>query len=149
MKTSDRGIGLIKQFEGFSANVYVCPAGKKTVGYGHVVRKNESFSESLTESMATDLLIEDLSSRYEPPILGLVDVPMTQNQFDALVCFVFNVGAANFESSTLLKKLNKEDYTGAADEFLKWTKATVNGVKKELAGLVKRRNAERDLFLEV
>lgn len=148
MRTSERGIELIKQFEGFSPTVYVCPAGKKTVGYGHVVRKNETFDNPLTESEATQLLIEDLSRRYEPPVLAMVEVALSQNQFDALVSFVYNVGAANFESSTLLRKLNHDDYTGAADEFLRWTKATVGGVKKELAGLVRRRNAERDLFLE-
>ena len=70
-------------------------------------------------------------------------MPVTQNQFDALVSFTYNLGAGNLRSSTLLKKLNAGDYAGAADEFPKWNKAG----GKELAGLTRRRNAERDLFL--
>jgi GH24 family phage-related lysozyme (muramidase) len=77
-------------------------------------------------------------------VLGLVKVPLNSNQFSALVSFSFNVGTGNLQTSTLLKKLNALDYTGAADEFLKWAKAK----GQELPGLVRRRKAERDLFLK-
>lgn len=143
MKTSERGIDLIKHFEGFAPSVYLCPAGKKTVGYGHVVRDGEGFTHPLTEYEATELLITDLTKRYEPRVLEAVDVPLTQGQFDALVSFCYNLGPAALETSTLLSFLNLGDYEKAAGQFTRWNKAA----GKVLDGLTKRREAERDLFL--
>lgn len=142
MKTSDRGIALIKEFEGFSPNIYLCPAGKPTIGYGHVVH-NETVHQPINEEEAERLLLEDLNDRYEPVVLRLVSAELTQGQFDALVSFTYNLGASNLTNSTLLKKLNAGYYAGAAEEFERWNKC--NG--KPLAGLTRRRKAEKALFL--
>lgn len=142
MKTSQKGLDLIKGFEKFSPYRYICPAGKPTIGYGHVIQPGEEFPEVLTLSDAEALLAKDLE-RFERKVHGLVTVPLTVGQADALVAFAFNVGAGAFRGSTLLKKLNASDYDGAAAEFLKWDHC--NG--KVLAGLTRRRKAERDLFL--
>jgi len=145
MTTSNNGIDLIQRFEGFRSEAYRCPAGKLTIGYGHVIGKNETIPAPLSRSQASELLKADLTVR-ENIISNLLAVDVTQNQFDALISFVYNVGISAFSNSTLLKLLNKSDYIGAAREFTKWTKATVNGRKVTLAGLVKRRAAERELF---
>lgn len=141
MKTGTNGINLIKSFEGLRLHAYKCPAGVWTIGYGHT--KGVKKGDMITELKAETLLIIDLQS-FEYTINKLVKVPLTQNQFDALVSFVFNVGSANFQKSTLLRKLNNKDYNGAANEFGKWVYAN----KKVLPGLVKRREAEKELFLK-
>ena len=138
---TEKGLELIKKFEGFVPSEYVCPAGKRTIGYGHVVRETESFPPELTEREAEELLKEDLGAAEEA-VIRFVDVPLTPNQFDALVSFVFNVGAGRFERSMLLRRLNAGDYAGAAKEFLQW----VYGNGQKLEGLVRRRRAEKALF---
>lgn len=142
--TGDKGIDLIKSFEGLKLNAYICPAGIPTIGYGttRVNGQTVQMGSIITESQAVGYLKADLQ-QFESAVNGAVKVPVTQNQFDALVSFTYNLGAGNLRSSTLLKKLNAGDYAGAADEFPKWNKAG----GKELAGLTRRRNAERDLFL--
>lgn len=143
MKTSQKGIDLLKSFEVFKPYCYRCPAGKPTIGYGHVVQPRENFPAVLTLDYAEDLLERDLA-QFERSVLALTKgVALTQEQFDALVCFTFNVGMGAFAGSTLLKKLKAGDYPGAADEFLKWDHAG----GKVLAGLTRRREAERRLFL--
>ena len=141
MKTGRNGINLIKSFEGLRLHAYKCPAGVWTIGYGHT--KGVKKGDMITELKAETLLIIDLQSS-ENTINTLVKVPLTQNQFDALVSFVFNVGSGNFQKSTLLKKLNNKDYIGTSNEFKKWVYAN----KKVMQGLVKRRNAERELFIK-
>lgn len=142
MKTSDRGIDLITTFEGFSADAYPDVAGKMTIGYGHLIKPYESFPVAITEAAARDILNEDLGWA-ESAVSQCVNVNLNQNEFDALVCFTFNVGGGNLLKSTLLLKLNNGDYKGAADQFLRWCRA--GGV--EVAGLTRRRAAERALFL--
>jgi lysozyme len=143
MKTSQRGIDLIKEFEGCELNAYTCSAGKLTIGYGHVIRPTDVIPNTITESEADELLAKDLE-RFEIAVLEAVDVPMAQNEFDALVAWSFNVGSHAMANSTLVKKLNgKEAKTRVADELLRWDK--VNG--KPLAGLTRRRKAERAMFL--
>ena len=141
MKTSNNGINLIKQFEGCALSAYKCPAGVWTIGYGHT--KDVKQGMKITTNQATSLLKEDLAT-YENYVNKYVKVKLNQNQFDALVSFTFNCGGGALKSSTLLKKLNKADYTGAANELLRWNKA--NG--KILAGLTRRRKAEKALFLK-
>jgi lysozyme len=144
MKISKEGLDLIKKFEGLRLKAYKCPAGVWTIGYGSTV--GVVGGQEITEEEAEKLLLDDVFSAWRA-VMELVTVPLSQEQFDALVSFVFNVGIGNFSKSTLLKKLNAGDYLGAAKEFLKWDKATVNGVKKPLAGLTKRRIMEKELFL--
>lgn len=141
-------LSLVKNFEGFRSEAYADPGyGWKvaTIGYGHtnnagppVVLKGMTISEA----EALRILENDLAG-VEVQVREAVTVPLNDNQFGALVSFAFNCGAGALRKSTLLKKLNRGDYIGAADEFLKWNKSN----KKVLAGLTKRREAERALFL--
>lgn len=144
-KTSTKGIDLIKEFEGCRLTAYKCPAGVWTIGYGHtgaVDGKPVAAGMTITAAKATQLLRSDLA-RFEAAVNSYVTAPITQGMFDALVSFSYNCGAAALKSSTLLKKLNAKDYTGAADEFPKWNKAG----GKVLSGLVRRRERERKLFI--
>jgi len=141
MKTGQKGIDLIKVSEGVVLKVYKDAVGLPTIGYGHLIKAGEVFT-TITQQQAEDLLRKDLV-QFENGINQLVTVPLTQNQFDALVSFTFNLGVGSLKSSTLLKKLNAKDYAGASAEFLRWDKAG----GKTLAGLTKRRTAERQLFL--
>lgn len=139
MKTNDRGLNLIKDFEGCRLKAYLCPAGVWTIGYGHTQGVKPDMV--ITQLDAERFLRQDLK-RFEDAISTLVKVSLTPNQFSALVSFVYNVGINAFKNSTLLRKLNQKDYKGAANELLRWDK--VNG--KPLLGLTKRRIAEKDLF---
>lgn len=138
------GIEFIKNFEAYSPIPYICPAGYITIGYGHVVTENEknNFKKEISKEEAEELLKKDLH-KSEKAILRLISVPLTNNQFDALCSFVFNAGSGALQRSTLRAKLNREEYEDAADEFLKWIWAG----GRILNGLVKRRRAERDLFI--
>lgn len=144
MKVSNKGIELIKKYEGLKLSAYKCPAGILTIGYGHTNTVKPGMS--INKEMAEILLKEDLIAA-ENTIKKFVKVVLTQNQFDALASFIYNVGSGNFTRSTLLKRLNDGKYLEAADELLKWTKARQLGGMKELPGLVRRRKEERKLFL--
>lgn len=146
MKTSDVGIDLIKEFEGFSSKPYLCPADVPTIGYGSTRyadgTKVQLTDKPISEASATKLLADTLVD-YETGVLHCVEVDLSQNEFDALVSFAYNLGVPNLKRSTLLKKLNEEHRDDAAEEFMKWTRAG----GQILAGLVRRREAERKLFL--
>lgn len=144
MKTSADGRDLIKRFEGLELEAYQDIAGVWTIGYGHT--KTAGPNQTITQQQADDLLSDDLCSR-EAAIDDLVTVYLSQKEFDALVALVFNIGVKAFKKSTVLRLLNAGDRQGAANAFLMWTKATVNGVRREVLGLKKRRHAERALFL--
>lgn len=140
MKTSKAGIDLIKQFEGCRLEAYLCPALVWTIGYGHTngVKKGDK----ITELQAETFLTIDLQ-KFEKAINELVTVPINQNMFDSLASFVFNIGIGAFKGSTLLKLLNKKEYGLAACQFERWNKAG----GKILSGLMKRRAAEKKLFI--
>lgn len=145
MQISNNGINLIKQFEGCKLTAYQDSVGVWTIGYGWtqpVEGKTVAKGMTITQQKASDLLTEGVA-QYEKGVTNLVTVPVNQNQFDALVDFAYNLGVNALKGSTLLKKLNAGDYAGAANEFPKWNKAG----GKELAGLTRRREAERSLFL--
>lgn len=139
MNISKNGTDLIKLFESLQLKAYYCPAGVWTIGYGHTL--NVKRMDVITEQEADCYLMQDLY-QVENSINKLVRVKLTQNQYDALCSFIFNVGVGAFNKSTLLAKLNTGDYLGAANEFKRWNKA--GGVI--MAGLVRRRQAEEDLF---
>lgn len=141
-KTSRRGLELITSFEGFVDHVYLDPVGIPTIGVGHVVRAGESFPAKITRERGLQLLASD-AQIAEAAVRRLVKVRLSQGQFDALVSFAFNVGTGALAVSTLLRELNAGHYRAAADQLLLWTKAGGS----ELPGLVRRRQAERALFL--
>ncbi|HHT3488370.1 TPA: lysozyme [Enterobacter hormaechei] len=145
MQTSDKGITLIKQFEGCKLTAYQDSVGVWTIGYGWtqpVDGKPIRSGMTIKQETAERLLKTGLVS-YESDVSRLVKVGLTQGQFDALVSFTYNLGARSLSTSTLLRKLNAGDYAGAADELLRWNKAG----GKVLNGLTRRREAERALFL--
>ena len=148
MQVSDAGIELIKSFEGFRANAYPDPKSGGdpwTVGYGSTKfpsGRPVKQGDKVTPAQAELYLREDVK-KFANSVDTLVTAPLKQCQYDALVSFVYNLGATNFRNSTLLKKLNAKDYKGAADEFLRWVS---QGSSVE-AGLRRRRTAERSLFL--
>ncbi|KVX88761.1 muraminidase [Burkholderia ubonensis] len=141
-RTGTQGIELIKHFEGLRLARYLDAVGKPTIGYGHLILPHERFTRPLTPAEADALLRQDLRSA-ELSLRKLLRVPVTQQQFDALMSFVFNLGSGRLRSSTLLHYLNAGAPARAADQFLVWNKAG----GRPLAGLTRRRQAERALFL--
>lgn len=143
MNISQEGIDLIKSFEGLKLEAYKCQAGIWTIGYGHT--KNVKDKDIISNSQADSFLVQDLYF-IEQSINQLVKVELNQNQYDALCSFVFNVGVLAFNQSTLLAKLNMGNYIGASNEFERWNKITVDGIKQSSTGLTNRRKAEKNLF---
>jgi lysozyme len=142
VRICEEGIALVRKYEGEKLEAYLCPAGKWTIGVGHTgsdVREGLT----ITEEKSAEILRNDLA-KFERCVIACLAVPVTQGQFSALVSFAFNVGCGAFRKSTLLRKLNEGDDLGCAAEFLRWTKSG----GKVLSGLVKRRQAEMDLFLK-
>jgi lysozyme len=145
METNQKGIDLIKFFEGCKLTAYLCPAGIPTIGYGHTgtdVTQADVGKKTITKEQAEALLISDLP-KYEKGVTNNVKSVINQNQFDALVSFVYNLGEGNFKSSTLLKKINANPNDATIrNEFNKW----INSNGKPLSGLVIRRKQEADLY---
>lgn len=135
------GLRLIKDSEGLRLSAYQDSVGVWTIGYGHTATAQRG--QTITEAEAEQLLQADLR-RFEDGVRELVRVPLTDNQFAALVSFAFNLGLGALAESTLLRKLNAGDYQGAAAEFPRW----VHAGGKQLPGLVTRRGRERQLFLK-
>ena len=143
MKTCDAGVALIKSFEGLRLNAYPDPATGGvpwTIGYGST--KGVCQGDCITEQEADAKLREDLFDA-EQCVDDYVTVQLTPNQHGALVSLVFNIGCGNFRSSTLLRMLNAGDPSAAAGQFTRWNRA--NG--QVMAGLTRRREAERTLFI--
>ena len=146
--TGVAGIEMIKRFEGFRSAPYKCPAGIPTIGYGATFypkgKKVTMTDKSITEEEATDLLKSMLVS-FERYVDSYCIDTITQNQFDALVSFCYNLGPANLKASTLLKKVNANpNDESIRAEFMKWVKAG----GRTLKGLVTRRTAEADLYFK-
>lgn len=141
MNISQKGIDLIKKFEGCRLIAYRCPAGVLTIGYGHT-GSDVHLNQAITMEEAEHLLKQDLAVHCNN-VSKLVIVPLSQNQFDALVSFEYNVGYGAFKNSTLLKLLNEGKYINASQQFERWKYAG----GKVLEGLVRRRQAEKNLFM--
>tara|TARA_R110000787_G_scaffold273283_1_gene380959 strand:+ start:97 stop:540 length:444 start_codon:yes stop_codon:yes gene_type:complete len=139
MNISKEGLSLIKKFEGCELEAYKCAAGVLTIGYGST--KGVKKGDTITQEEADKLLLHEMEE-YEGYVNKLVEVDLSQNQFDALVSWVFNLGPANLKASTLLKVLNSKDYEGVPAQIQRWNKAG----GKVLEGLIRRRNAEALLF---
>lgn len=143
MKLSQRGIDLIKQFEGYSSKAYPDPAtggAPWTIGYG--TTNGVKPGMVITAEQAEKMLRDDVA-KFESGVSSLITAPTTQGQFDAMVSLAYNIGLGNFGKSTLLKKHNARCYTCAADQFRVWNRA--NG--KVMNGLTKRRAAEREVYM--
>lgn len=145
MRTSQQMVDLIKTFEGFRAKAYKCPAGVWTIGYGTTKINGKSVPQGMVigKQEAETYLRKDLEA-YEKEVNTLPNIgAITQNQFDAMVCFCYNCGTGSFHRSVLRKLIIANPYNPAiSKEFYKWRYATVNGVKTELSGLAKRRATE-------
>lgn len=141
MNVSEKGVDLIKEFEGCKLQAYKCPANVWTIGYGHTGSEVHA-GLKITQQEAERLLKNDLIIHCNN-VEKLVTVPLNQNQFDALVSFEYNIGYNAFRTSTLLKLLNQKKYKEAAEQFTRWKYAG----GKILAGLVRRREKEKALFL--
>ena len=146
MKISSRGLELIKEFEGFSSVSYLCPAKIPTIGYGNTFwedGRKVKMGEQISKEKALELLEYVVNKDFSQKIYPLIKVEISQNQFDSMVSLAYNIGVGAFSKSTLLKKVNANDFKGAGDEFLKWNKSG----GKPLLGLTRRRERERELFL--
>jgi GH24 family phage-related lysozyme (muramidase) len=139
MQISNKGLDLIKFYEGLELEAYKCAAGVLTIGYGwtHDVKEGDT----ITEERAEELLREGIV-QYENAVHDLVDVPLEQHQFDALVSWVYNLGKANLAASTLLKKVNAQEFDEVPEQIKRWNKAG----GKVLEGLTKRRESEAKLW---
>lgn len=143
---SDNGMKLLEQFEGLRLEAYLDSAGIATIGWGSIKYPNGNkvkLGDKITKAQAKEYKLHDLKE-FESTVNTSVKVPLTQNQYDALVSLSYNIGSGAFKNSTLLKKLNNGDYKGAADQFLVWNKVN----SKRVQGLVNRREAERNLFIK-
>ncbi|MEM9275394.1 MAG: lysozyme [Cyanobacteria bacterium P01_F01_bin.143] len=151
-KTDDflpQALAIIQEFEGFRERAYVDTDGTPVIGYGlsKVDGRKVRLGDRISVAKANDVLSQqvlELRSQVE----SMVTVELNDNQLSALTSFAFNVGIYGFEGSTLRKKLNAGDYVGAANEFPRWNKAHIRGKKVPLAGLTRRREAEKQLFLK-
>jgi lysozyme len=143
LQISAEGIELIKKFEGCKLEPYRCSANVLTQGYGHT--KTVVEGQSWSQEHAEHMLELDLQE-FEQAVRELITVDLNEDQFSALVAFTFNVGRNNLATSTLRKVLLAKEYDEAPDQIRRWNKATVNGEKVVLDGLVRRRNAEALLF---
>lgn len=141
MDISEKGINLIKSFEGCSLTAYKCPAGVWTIGYGHTGRDVKE-GLTITQEQAEALLKQDLKIHCKN-VSNLVKIPLSQNEFDALVSFEYNVGYGNFSKSTMLKFLNFGNKKDAVSEFDKW----IYAAGKPLNGLKNRRKKEKSYFI--
>lgn len=140
---NQEGLDLICKFEGFSPNIYICPAGYPTIGYGHVVKEYErkKLKNGISEATALQLLQVDAQIAQQA-VLRFITAPLTDNQFNALVSFTYNLGAGALQRSTLRRKVNAHEHEDVPQEFKKWVWA---GGRK-LEGLIKRRNFEAAIY---
>jgi lysozyme len=146
MKPSQNCIDLVKKFEGYFENAYLCPAGVPTIGFGStrwLDNKPVQLGQKLDIKIAEDLLMNELNNSVK----YLNGLKLNQNQVDACLSFIYNLGASNFLISTLYKKIkaNANDRL-IENEFMRWNKARVNGKLTELKGLTRRRKAEAELY---
>lgn len=139
MGISEEGKNLIKKFEGCELEAYRCAAGVWTIGYGHI--KDVSRGMTITQSEADEMFNHEIKE-YETYVNTAVTVPLSQNQFDAIVSWVFNLGNGNLQASTMLKVINSGDHAGVPAQIKRWNKAG----GKVLDGLVRRREAEALLY---
>jgi len=139
MKTSKEGVSLLKKFEGCKLRTYLDAVDVPTIAYGRT--KDVKIGDICTQQQAEDWLEEELVE-YEGYVEKAVTVPLEQNQFDALVSWTYNLGPSNLTRSSMLRVLNASDYDNVPEQIMRWNKAG----GRVLAGLVRRREAEAEMF---
>jgi lysozyme len=147
MKTSDKGIAFIAQWEGFSPTAYMDDHDGWTIGYGHLIKPSENhlINATLTKEQALALKKQDVGIA-EAAIRGQVSAPLNQNQFDALVSLIYNIGSGQFSGSTVKRRINSYDTKeNITEAWQRWNKDD----GKVVQGLINRRKAETDLFNSV
>ena len=140
MKVSSKGLELIKEFEGFSSVAYLCSAKKATIGYGNTFWEDGTpvkIGDQITKERA-ETLLKHVVDNFSVAVEVDIKIEVTQNQFDALVSLAYNIGLGAFKNSTLLRQLNRGNFVGASNEFLRSNKST----GKPLLGLTERRERE-------
>lgn len=145
-RITNKGFELIKRYESLQLKAYICPAGKKTIGYGHVILDSDELADHITVEIANQLLQEDCKL-VESCLNKSIEVNISSNQFDALASLVFNVGRGAFKNSVGLLYLNHGNYVTAAEEFFDKNKGFVRAGGSVMAGLVRRREEEYQLWL--
>lgn len=146
MKISANGLDLITRWEGLKLTRYICPAGKPTIGVGHVILPNENIPNTITREFAMELLKKDVE-RFERAVNTLITVELNQNQFDALVCFIFNTGEGGIINTGVSRAVNSKNFAAVPAALRLWNKIKVNGVSQENKGLTNRRISEAELFM--
>ncbi|WWW11143.1 lysozyme [Arcobacter cryaerophilus gv. pseudocryaerophilus] len=144
MKVSSKGLELIKEFEGFSSVAYLCSAKKATIGYGNTFWEDGTpvkIGDQISKERA-ETLLKHVVDNFSVAVEVDIKIEVSQNQFDAMVSLAYNIGLGAFKNSTLLRQLNRGNFVGASQEFLRWDKS--NG--KPLLGLTRRREREKLLF---
>jgi lysozyme len=136
---------FIRSWEGLSLQSYKCSASVKTIGYGHVIKDTEDIGDKISKNQAESLLDRDLDKAHNVLFHYCRGLDLNHHQQAALISFIFNLGAGAFQSSSLRQKLNRGEYALASDEFLRW----VHAGGKRVNGLVRRRQAERELFMRL
>ena len=144
MNPSPALIEFLKGWESCRLKPYLDQAGKWTVGWGHLMQLGDDATKAITQAEADALFQTELMSLAS--LLCTLIKPVQQH-FDACLSLTYNIGLGAFQTSTLRKMLNAGDFMGAAAQFERWNKVTINGVKQTSAGLTKRRKAERDIFI--
>jgi lysozyme len=147
MRLDQSGLDFIKKWEGFRSQMYRDVAGHYTIGWGHLMTPEEVkiYKKGIHPSVAEILLVRDVRDAEEA-VTDLVAQPLSQNQFNALVSFTYNLGRSSLARSTLLKAVNNGDFIAVPDQFKKWVNAKVNGKIQKVRGLVRRREEEAALF---
>lgn len=149
MKFSERAAAFLAELEGVKYKAYKDAGGKWTIGVGHLIKKGEEhlLRATLTKPETISLLMSDVKES-ETVVNQSVKMPLTQQQFDALVILVFNIGTGNFLKSSVLRELNSKDYMDAYRHFDDWNKIrNYKGVLQFCQGLQNRRDEEQELFL--
>ena len=146
LKVSAEGLEHITKWEGLMLKRYICPAGKPTIGVGHVILPGENYQE-ITKEQAIEILAKDVE-RFEKAVKKHITVSLNQNQFDALVSFIFNTGEGGIINTGVQKAVNSSDFASVPAKLEEWSKFRVNGVMKVNKGLLNRRKSEAQLFIK-
>jgi len=146
LRISSNGVKFITKWEGLKLSKYLCPAGKWTIGVGHVILPHENISDTITKERAESILRSDLV-RFEKAIKKFITVRLNQNQFDALVSFIFNTGEGGIRNTSVQSTVNEQKFSEVPEKLQMWSKMRQNGKLVVSQGLLRRRMSESELFM--